>query len=198
MKTFFAILIATAITLGFATVKSDGARTLVQASDVQKRTADLLAAFNKRKHKVKEKYGIRKELYVEIKSEPAVRKDPREYSGRYEVSDQGDSLNLQVASDGAVNASGLESINYSTQATRTFSLRDARIEGILLTGTKVYVDGATEKFEGFFINRTDLQGVSPQQIEHRNTAFGLGVIRESSTPAENGFASQRLFYQQIK
>jgi hypothetical protein len=197
METFFAILLATAITLGFTSVESDAVRAFTQASDVQKRTEDLLAAFNKRKHKVKEKYGIRKELYVEIKSEPAVRKDPREYSGRYEVSGQGDSLNIQVASDGTVNASGLESLNYSTQATRAFTLRDAKIEGILLTGAKVYGDGATEKFEGIFINRTDLQGVSPQQIEHRNTAFGLGTLRSRSAE-QDGFTSERLFYQQTK
>ena len=55
---------------------------------------------------MKEKHGVRREKYKEVRSEPALRQDVRDYSGTYEVPDLGYRLTIQVASDGRMEASG--------------------------------------------------------------------------------------------
>ena len=72
----------------------------------EQRTREILASFNKSKHAVKEKHGVRREKYKEVRSEPALRQDVRDYSGTYEVPDLGYRLTIQVASDGRMEASG--------------------------------------------------------------------------------------------
>ena len=42
----------------------------------------------------------------------------------------------------------------------------------MLTGTKVYEDGATEKFEGVLINRTDFDSPTDKGV----SAFGHRVV----------------------
>jgi hypothetical protein len=72
---------------------------------------------------------------------------------------------------------------------RTFTLENAKIDGALLTASKVYQDGATEKFEGVFLNRTDRNSPTDPGV----TIFGLGVVL--STPFEtNGLTYEKLFY----
>lgn len=59
----------------------------------------------------------------------------------------------------------------------------------MLTGTKVFEDGATEEFEGVFINQTDFDSPTDNGV----SAFGLGVV---SNPMEfAGVTLDRLFYQ---
>ena len=58
---------------------------------------------------------------------------------------------------------------------------------------KVYEDGARERFEGLFINMTDVEGVSPTQVEHRATTFGLGVA--GVRVEKSGITSDKIFYQ---
>ena len=56
--------------------------------------------------------------------------------------------------------------------------------------TKVYSDGAREKFEGSFLNRTDRNSPTDPGV----TIFGLGVVL--TTPFEvNGLTYDKLFYQ---
>ena len=63
-------------------------------------------------------------------------------------------------------------------------------DGALLTATKVYSDGAREKFEGSFLNRTDRNSPTDPGV----TIFGLGVVL--TTPFEvNGLTYDKLFYQ---
>lgn len=148
----------------------------------QTRAQTLAADFNKQKHKVKEKYGVRMEKYKDVRSEPLVRQNIADYAGVYEMSELGYVINVQVGSDGKVQASGNEK-------TRTFTLENARIEGALLTGSKVYQDGATEKFEGVFLSRTDRNSPTDPGI----TILGLGVI--PGTPIEmQGLTYDKLFY----
>jgi hypothetical protein len=146
------------------------------------RAQELATAFNKNKHVVKEKYGVRREKYKDVRSEPAVKSNIADYSGVYEMTDLGYVMNVQVGSDGRVQASGSEK-------GRTFTLENARIGGALLTASKVYQDGATEKFEGVFLNRTDRNSPTDPGV----TIFGLGVVL--TTPFEiNGLTYDKLFY----
>jgi hypothetical protein len=162
---------------------------LSQESDHQKRTQEIVAYFNKEKHLVKEKFGIRKEKYKKVVSEPVIKQNIKDYSGVYEVEGLGFLIDIQVGNDGKVTATGTEPVNGDNRQARRFRLEGARITGAMLTGTKVYEDGATEKFEGVFINRTDFDSPTDKGV----SAFGLGVV---SNPVEfAGVTLDRLFYQ---
>ena len=56
---------------------------------------------------------------------------------------------------------------------RHFTLRNARIDGALLTGRKVYAGGASDPLEGVFINRTTFDSSTEPGL----TTFGLGGYR---------------------
>jgi hypothetical protein len=157
-----------------------------QQPSTQTKTQAIAAAFNKHKNVVKEKYGVRTEKYKDVRSEPVVKHSVGDYSGAYEVADLGSLIKIQVGSDGRVQASGYEKVPRS----RTFNLENVRIEGALLTASKVYQDGTAEAFEGVFLNRTDRNSPTDAGV----TTFGLGVILR--TPVEHGgLTHEKLFYQ---
>ena len=150
------------------------------------RAQQLAAAFTKQKHVISEKRGVRREKYKDVRSEPVVRQDITEYSGVYQVDGLGDVIDLRIASDGRIQATGHD----ADQPSRTYVLQNAKITGALLTATKVYRDGATEPFEGVFMTRTERH--SP--TDPGTTTFGLGVLL--ATPREfEGNTFDRLFYQ---
>ena len=163
-----------------------GAQALGGVQDASARARELADAFSKRKHEVKEKRGIRVEKFKEIRSEPAPKPDARLYSGEYEA--EHGALSLKVYADGRAEAAGTEPYADFSR-TRRFTLKNARVEGALLTGTKLYEDGSSEPFEGVFINRTDRN--SP--TDPGTTAFGLGVLLDPPKDI-NGLAMSRLFY----
>ena len=172
MRTFVVIVLLIACTVS----------AISQQLSSQTRAQELATAFNKNKHVVKEKYGVRREKYKDVRSEPAVKQNISEYSGVYEVTELGYLINVQVGSDGRVQANG-------SDKGRPFTLENARIDEALLTASKVYQDGATEKFEGVFLNRTDRNSPADPGV----TIFGLGVVL--NTPFEiNGLTYQKLFY----
>jgi hypothetical protein len=157
-----------------------------QEPSTQTKTQAIAAAFNKYKHRVKEKHGVRTEKYKDVRSEPLVKSNIGDYAGAYEVADFGALINIQVGSDGRVQASGYEKVPQS----RTFNLENVRIDGALLTAYKVYQDGTREAFEGVFLKRTDRNSPTDAGV----TTFGLGVVLP--TPVEqNGLTYQKLFYQ---
>jgi hypothetical protein len=166
----------------------DAGSATAQGSSVQSRTQAIVAPFNKSKHVVKEKYGVRVEKYKEIRSEPAIRANVRDYAGSYEVPGMGLSLDLKVNSNGSISATGYEQVNDAVW--RGFTLRNARIDGALLTATKVYSDGATDPFEGVFINRTSFDSPGSRGV----TTFGLGVIGRS-TQVFQGVYVDRFFFE---
>ena len=162
---------------------------LSQESDNQKRTQEIVAYFNKEKHVVKEKFGVRKEKYKKVVSEPVIKQNIIDYSGVYEVQGLGYLIDIQVGNEGKVKATGAEPVNGDHRQARRFRLEGARITGAMLTGTKVYEDGGGEKFEGVFINRTDFDSPTDKGV----SAFGLGVV---GNPVEfAGVTLDRLFYQ---
>lgn len=103
------------------------------------RAQDVAAVFSKHKHVVKEKRGVRREQYVDVRSEPFVAHTIAEYSGVYQVVGLGDVIHLQIGSDGTIQAAG-----HDSEPSRSFVLENARIEGAVLTATKAYRDGAAE------------------------------------------------------
>jgi hypothetical protein len=150
----------------------------VNAQNAQARTDALVAALAKTKYKKKEKKDISIQIYIDIKSEPVVKSNPSEYSGVYEA-EQDYRLELRVAADGRAEGRGYDLLNMDGRKRQNFTLRDARVEGALLTATKVYESGATEPFEAVFNNRTITQGKNPNEIENRETKYGLGFIQNN-------------------
>ena len=115
-----------------------------------------------------------------------IRENIRNYSGVYEATDFGYLINIEVGSDGSIKAIGSEPANGST---RRFTLEGAKIVGAMLTGTKVYNDGPTEKFEGVFINLTEFNSPTDNGV----SSFGLGVV---GNPVEvAGVTLDKLFYR---
>ena len=173
MRTFVVIVVSVAC----------AASIVSQQLSSQTKAREIAATFTKNKHAVKEKFGVRVEKYKDVRSEPAVKSNISDYSGVYEVHDLGYVISVQVGNDGRIQANGSEN-------SRTFTLENAKIDGALLTATKVYSDGTRERFEGSFLNRTDRNSPTDPGV----TIFGLGVVL--TTPFEvNGLTYDKLFYQ---
>jgi hypothetical protein len=168
----------------------DAGDAVAQGSSVRSRTQAIVASFNKSKHVVKEKRGVRFEKYKDVRSAAAIRSNVRDYAGSYEAEGMGLSLDLNVDASGNVSANGYERVSMDSQVWRAFTLRNARIQGALLTGTKAYANGVTEPFEGVFINRTSFDSPTDKGV----TQFGLGVA-ESSRQVVNGVYVDRVFYE---
>ena len=156
---------------------------LSQQQSSETRTREIAIAFNKVKHAVKEKNGVRIEKYKDIHSEPVIKPNISEYSGVYEVSDMHYVITIQVTSDGRMQGSG-------TDNGRPFTFDNARMEGALLSAIKIYNDGATEKFEGVFMTRTERNSPTDTGV----TTFGLGTLLHTSIEL-NGVTYEKLFYQ---
>jgi len=154
-----------------------------QQQSSETRTREIAISFNKVKHAVKEKNGVRIEKYKEVKTESVVKPNKSDYSGIYEVSDVPYVITIQVTNDGRVQAGG-------TEQGRPFKLDNASIEGALLSATKIYNDGTAEKFEGVFMTRT----VRDNPTDSGVTTFGLGVVLHTAVEL-NGVTYEKLFYQ---
>ena len=170
---------------------SDG---FAQSSNAQKRTREIVESLSKTKYRFRAQRGVSKEKYKSVHSEPVIEKNIANYSGQYEVPDLGYSLEIKVTNTGDIEAAGYESNDGNAQQKRRFTFRNAKVDGALLSATKVYDDGNTETFEGVFINKTDVEGTSPTQIERQSTTFGLGVAGVNLKTA-SGVNLDRLFYQ---
>ncbi len=165
----------------------------VAPSDIQKRTQEIVSQMSRKEHEVREVFGRRVEKFRAIRSEPDIKANLEEYAGTYEVGDCGYVLTLShVGKDGKVEGGGSEKLPEGTLQTsvRRFILRDTRIHGALLTGTRRYEDGATAPIEGVFIIRTERH--SP--IDSGIRASGFGMI---GTPVKTptGTHQDKLFYQ---
>lgn len=162
-----------------------------QQSDGQRRADLIAAAFNKQKDKLKEKSdGKQERYYRKLSGEPVIRQDIATFSGLYEMPGLDFTINLRVGNDGKAEATGFEpSTGSTTRKALRFRLENAKVDGALLTGTKVYEDGRTGRFEGVFMNRTEFTS----QTDKGKTVFGLGVTGVSVEFA--GVVFQKLFYE---
>jgi hypothetical protein len=159
----------------------------VHAQDAR-RAQELATALDKNKYKKKEKANISIEFYIDIKNEPALR-SASEYAGKYEADDQGYSLDLQFHS-GTITGSGTDIIG---NREANYTLKDAAINGAVLTATKVYSNGEQRPFEAVFVNRTVSTGKNSSQIESQDTKFGLGFIQTASASDADSTWTNRVF-----
>ena len=149
----------------------------------------IAASFSKMKSLTKEKFGVRKEKYIKVQSEPAVLRNPADYSGKYEVPDLKFVLDLSVNREGTVTGTGYEPLGEGIM--RTFTLRNGKIERAFLTATKVYADGRTEPFEGAFMNRSTYQSPTDKGV----TVFGFGTMGRAINV--DGLTIDKFFYQKL-
>ncbi len=177
------LIAALGVVLCFAAVGASAARGV---RDSGARARELAARFDKDKHKVKEKYGVRVEVFVEMRGEPATSNSPAEYSGEY-VSEPDCRLTLRVGADGSAEGEGYEP---SPEGPRRFKLRGARVSGALFTGSKVYDDGSTERLESVFINLTTRTAPGAKGT----TVFGLGAVFDTPKTVGGDFHIEKLFY----
>lgn len=152
------------------------------AQDAASRASDLAAALDKNKYKKKEKANVSIEIYIDIKNQPVVR-DAYDFGGNYQSEDGSYRLALSVERGGTASGTGQDLINGDQRM--GFTLQNARIDGALLVGTKVYENGQSEKFEAVFVNRTVAAGKNANEIASSETAFGLGFIQRSAASDPN-------------
>ncbi|MBC8166324.1 MAG: hypothetical protein H7Y20_10680 [Bryobacteraceae bacterium] len=166
------------------------AQTFGSATEAQSRTRTIVASFSKFKSVSKERRGVKKEKYLKVQSEAAIKMNPAEYSGVYEVPGMAFALNLNVDRNGVVTGTGYEPLAESVR--RTFTLRDGRIQGALVTATKVYAGGGSEKLDGAFMNRTSFDSPTAAGV----TVFGFGTLGD---PVEvSGVTINRFFYEKSR
>jgi hypothetical protein len=111
------------------------------------------------------------------------------YSGTYEVADLGLTLHLEVDANGHVEGSGEEPVSDDAGVMRRFTLTNGKIDGALLTGTKRYASGGSQRFEGVFINLTSFESPTDKGV----TTFGLGVL--GSPLHVSGVTVDKFFYE---
>jgi len=171
------LLIALVVSIGF--------ESRVVAQDAGQRTKDLVAALDKTKYKKKEKANISVEVYVDVKNDPIAKANPAEYSGFYEA--DGYRLELSVRGDGSATGSGFDTFIDSGKQ-MNFTLRNAHVDGALLSATKVYDNGQERSFEAVFVNRTSRSGTRPDVITTSETKFGIGFVQygDKTVAANNG------------
>src|SRR5205823_1651414 len=142
----------------------------LHAQDTARRTRELVAALDKTKSKSKEKKGIKVEVYVAVQNEAVVKADPAAYSGTYTAEDGMHRIELTVSADGSATGNGYDDQEEGKRV--NYILRGARIDGALLTGTKVYSNGAIEKLEAVFTNRKVRSGENEKNATETAAAFG--------------------------
>jgi hypothetical protein len=188
MNRFIEVVMTALFSLGLISGSASSQQTPSSQSAVQTRTRAIVASFNKSKHAVKERHGVRVEKYKEIRSEPVIKKNARDYAGSYEVPGLDFAVELRVDPKGSLAGTGYEPVDMDATVLRRFTLRNPRIDGALLTATKVYENGASEPFEGVFINLTSFDSPTDRGV----TTFGLGVV--GSSVRVSGVTVDRLFY----
>jgi hypothetical protein len=180
--------VVAALTLLFVVAGRISSQILGSTADPQTKTKAIVASFNKFKHLSKEKHGIKKEKYLKVESNPVVKANPEDYSGTYEIPDLGFAIRLRVDHNGKVEGDGYEPLA-DPAVRRTFTLRNGKIEGALITATKVYAGGHAETLEGVFINRTSFESPTDKGFSR----FGLGTL---GRPIEvSGLTLDRFFYE---
>jgi len=188
MKSFgFVLRTAVILASTVGTTLASAQQRSVAGSEL--RAQAIVASFNKSKHVVKEKRGVRKEKYLEVRSAPAVKANPADYSGAYEAADARFSLKLRVDASGKVEGTGYDPLNDDAAVSRSFTLRNGRLSGALLTATKVFGDGSSDPLEGVFINRTVFESPTDKGV----TTFGLGVVGKQFQM--DGMTIDKVFYE---
>jgi hypothetical protein len=189
MKTVCHGALAISVAVALIPVARLSAQQPLASASAQTRTRVITASFNKSKHVVKEKRGVRLEKYKEIRSEPVLRANPQDYSGSYEVQGLGFAVQLRVDRNGSVEGTGYEPAGPDPSVRRSFTLRNGKVDGALLTATQVFANGTQDRFEGVFMNSTSFDSPTDKGV----TVYGLGVVGKHIAVA--GLTFDRLFYE---
>jgi len=180
------IIVSSALAISILT-----ASCVVSAQDTRTKTNDLVAQLDKTKHKVKDKRGTHTETYTEVRNEAAAMK-PADLTGRYTSTDAGDFwIDLHVDADGTANATGTGFENVGANSVRVNYTFKGRIEGALLTGTRILENGRTEPFEAVFVNRTVREGTTPIGAAVTYKGFGIGYIQQDENSTNRVFLQKR-------
>jgi len=94
-----------------------------------------------------------------------------------------------VNHDGSFDGTGFEPL--SDNVRRTFVLKNGRIQGALLTATKVYASGESEEFEGAFMNRSTYQSPTDKGV----TVFGFGTL--GRPVSVSGLTINKFFFEKM-
>src|SRR5689334_23309361 len=122
---FFVLLVISSLSAQHSFTQSVPAS--VSAQQENERSREILASFNKTKHEVREKFGVRKEKYKDIHSESVIRLAIQDYAGSYRVPDLG--YTIDIARSGAgVTITGSEPQGDSPSV-RHFHLEAASLDG---------------------------------------------------------------------
>ncbi len=149
----------------------------VQAQQsVSARTRGLISQLNKTKQKKKNKGGVNVEVFVEVKFVPTPEGDIRDFSGKYADLPTLDycRLEIEVAADGTVTGKGYDFFSVE-QGRENYTLKDARVSGSLLTGTRVFAD-RYEPFEAVFVTASRREGSTANDARVTKTAPGIGYV----------------------
>jgi hypothetical protein len=114
--------------------------------------------------------------HKEKRFEPVVKQDAREYAGRYVGIEPGYVIDVETDASGTLKI-------VSTEEGRRADVKEIVRAGSKLTGTKVYEDGETTRFEAEFVDR----------ILNGERAFGL--IVEGVHIKLAGATLARVFYK---
>ena len=136
--------------------------------------------FTKSKHVHKQKRGVLKSVFVERHGEPVAGGD---VSGIYEV-DGLELLTLRLTQSGGEG----------TDRYGTFTLRDVRRNGALLTATKVYPNGRTKTLEGVFMDLVTRAGKTPEDATTTRMR-GFGAVLDEPYAAAGGVHLDKVFYE---
>ena len=136
--------------------------------------AQILAGeFSKFKNETRTKKGASVTKYKEVVSEAWLAASSA-YAGTYFTDDM---VRLEVRIDARGQATGS-----GRDGNGRFDLRNLQISGGLITGTKAYEGGRTEKFEGVLLKRSTRSSAQDNYAVH----YGIGMLSDAS---ENGVGS---------
>jgi hypothetical protein len=128
------------------------------------RAQTLAGEFSKLKNETRVKKGATRTKYKEVVSAAWVTA-PSAYAGHY-VTEDPSYLDITIDTNGRATGAGRDHAR--------FELRHLIIAGGLLTGTKAYVDGRSEKFEAVFLKRSTRDAANADFFSQ----FGIGVLAE--------------------
>ncbi len=117
-----------------------------------------------------------KNKHKEKRYEPVALRNVQDYEGRYVGIEDSYFMDVQVEPDGAMNVTIYE-------AGRRATLKDIRLEGAIISASKVFENGETGSFSGVFANR----------ILNGRSAFG--IIVDNLHIELDGITLSGLFYK---
>jgi tRNA 2-selenouridine synthase SelU len=135
------------------------------AQNTEQKTQDLIAALGKTKYKKKEKKNFSSESFIDVKSEAVIKNNVQDYAGVYHSQKRIAGLNSEFRVTAKWKEAVMIMILHNSRKL-SFTLKDALIEGALLTATKIYATGETKKLEAVFNNRT----ITQEKIRMKSTA----------------------------